>query len=196
MGRSTKPQASKKAEKTEKAERSQDSPKTLDTVKEDPVLLYRIRVLLYDLRNMATDRNSENRTLSTTDELYISAPYFTPAQARIIKSAVVQEHHPSELNAEEDENATDLVENLDMVGKPRSIEEAIKGRLVNFFEKRRASGDARPCGPHDMAPIYESVFRIEQSELKDEKFLARLRRCGLDDSSEVKQKEDKKKRGR
>ena len=49
-----------------------------------------------------------------------------------------------------------------------------------------------------MAPIYESVFEIAQSELKDEKFLARLRRCGLDDSdsAEVKQKESKKKKSR
>ena len=193
MGRSPKRQSAKQAEK---AEKSEDPPNTLETVKEDPALLYRLRVLLYDLRNMATDRTSENRTLSTTDELYISGPYFTPAQAQIVKTAVVQELQPTESSVEEDGVLNNKVENPDMFSKPKPIEEAIKDRLVNFFEKRRASGDARPCGPHDMAPTYESVFKIEQSELEDEKFLARLRRCGLEDSSEAKQKESKKKKGR
>jgi hypothetical protein len=60
-----------------------------------------------------------------------------------------------------------------------TVEDAIKGCLENFFEKRRASGDARPCGPHDMGPIYLAVFGISKAELKDEKFLSRLRRAGL-----------------
>lgn len=66
-----------------------------------------------------------------------------------------------------------------------SIEEAIKSCLQNFFEKRRASGDARPCGPHDMGPIYTAVFGISKEELKDEKFLSRLRRAGLEQSKHV-----------
>lgn len=60
-----------------------------------------------------------------------------------------------------------------------TIEEAIKSSLKNFFEKRRASGDARPCGPHDMGPIYRAVFGITKEDLKDEKFLSRLSRAGL-----------------
>ena len=191
MGRSPKRQSAKKAEK---AGMSEDPPSTLDTIKEDPLLFYRICVLLYDLRNMANDRTSESRTLSTTDELYISPPYFTPAQAQMIKTAVVQKPQPCGSSVEDEENTITTVEDVDISGEPRSIEEALKDRLVNFFEKRRAS--ARPCGLHDMAPIYESVFEIAQSELKDENFPARLRRCGLDDSAEVKQKESKKKKGR
>lgn len=62
------------------------------------------------------------------------------------------------------------------------MEEAIHERLVGFFDKRRASGDSRPCGPHDMAPIYEKVFNIEPSELRNEHFLSRLRRSGLGES--------------
>jgi hypothetical protein len=65
-----------------------------------------------------------------------------------------------------------------------SIEAAIKSCLQNFFEKRRASGDARPCGPHDMGPIYQAVFGITKEDLKNEKFLSRLRRTGLGQSKE------------
>lgn len=51
-----------------------------------------------------------------------------------------------------------------MVREPNTVEEAIKERMAGFFDKRRASGDSRLCGPHDMAPIYEKVFNIEPSE--------------------------------
>lgn len=67
-----------------------------------------------------------------------------------------------------------------------TVEEAIHNRLANFFDKRRASGDSRPCGTHDMVPIYVSVFGIGKGELKDERFLSRLRRCGLGESKSQK----------
>lgn len=68
-----------------------------------------------------------------------------------------------------------------MIKEPKTVEGAIKERLAGFFDKRRASGDSRPCGPHDMAPICEKVFNIEPSELRDERFLSRLRRPRLGD---------------
>ncbi|KAK8043609.1 hypothetical protein PG993_006039 [Apiospora rasikravindrae] len=100
----------------------------------DNDLGYKIRVLIHDLRNISKDEGSQRRTLQTTDELYISSPYFTTKEASIIKGATC---------------------------------------------KRKASGDARSCGPHDLAPIYEAVFGIEKEEVQDEKFLSRLRRQGL-----------------
>lgn len=63
-----------------------------------------------------------------------------------------------------------------------TIENAIQSCLQSFFEKRRASGDARPCGPHDMGPIYQAVFGITKEDLKNEQFLSRLRRTGLGQS--------------
>lgn len=80
---------------------------------------------------------------------------------------------------EEDEPENETVGAVPLLSDPITIEEAIKGCLQNFFEKRRTSGDARPCGPHDMGPIYLAVFGIAKEELKDEKFLSRLRRSGL-----------------
>ena len=60
-----------------------------------------------------------------------------------------------------------------------TLEQAIHNRLANFFDKWGASGDSRPCGPHDMVPIYVSVLGIGKEELRDERFLGRLRRSGL-----------------
>ncbi|THY82849.1 hypothetical protein D6C85_05099 [Aureobasidium pullulans] len=146
-------------------------------------LWYKIHVLLYDLCNIATDRTSESRTLATTDELYISAPYFTLSEAALIKSTQILPPTLSELpefeELEYDETESETVGAVPLLSDPITIEEAIKGCLQNFFEKRRASGDARPCGPHDMGPIYLAVFGIAKEELKDEKFLSRLGRSGL-----------------
>lgn len=65
-----------------------------------------------------------------------------------------------------------------------TVEDAITACLQNFFAKRRASGDARPCGPHDMGPVYKAVFGITAEELESEKFLGRLRRAGLGEPKE------------
>ncbi|KAI9684248.1 MAG: hypothetical protein M1822_005721 [Bathelium mastoideum] len=126
---------------------------TLAGLRADSNLWYKICVLNYDLSNPKKDHNSEMRTLCTTDELYISTPYFSPDEATRIKSAIL------------DDGST--------------IEQAITSSLTNFFEKRRASGDSRPCGPHDMAPVYRLCFGIEKAEIEDKKFLSRLRRSGL-----------------
>ncbi|KAM0802260.1 hypothetical protein BDR22DRAFT_843951 [Usnea florida] len=61
------------------------------------------------------------------------------------------------------------------------VEEAIDNLLAHFFDKRRASGDSRPCGPHDMVPVCMSVSCMYKEELKDECFMSRLRRSGLGD---------------
>ncbi|KAK8121977.1 hypothetical protein PG984_010647 [Apiospora sp. TS-2023a] len=136
--------------------------KTTSELAADTNLGYKIRVLIYDLRNFSKDAGSQRRTLQTTDELYISSPYFTPKEVSIIKGAICvpdEESQPSKA--------------------PEIVEAAIQKAMANFFEKRKASGDARPCGPHDLAPIYEAVFGIEKEEVQDERFLSRMRRQGL-----------------
>lgn len=145
-------------------------PATTSTLKSDPNIGYKIKVLLYDLRNITKDRASEQRTMNTVDELYISTPYFTFEEAAHIKSAVVDSNLTNK-----DDFSTDLRGNA----QPLTVEEAIHASLKGFFEKRKASGDARPCGPHEMAPIYEEIFGIPREELQDERFLSRLRRQGL-----------------
>ena len=149
-------------------------------------LWYKIQVLLYDLCNIATDHTAESRTLATIDELYISAPYFTPDEAALIKQTQISPPTLQEIpefeqfGYEQDTISQDPhVEEATPPARLITIEEAIKGCLENFFEKRRASGDARPCGPHDMGPIYLAVFGVSKEELKDERFLSRLRRAGL-----------------
>jgi hypothetical protein len=72
-----------------------------------------------------------------------------------------------------------------------TVEKSIQSHLSSFLDKRKASGDSRPCGPRDLGPIYRSVFGISQTELLDEKFLTRLRRSELGDSPTDKSKINK-----
>ncbi|OBT55344.1 hypothetical protein VE04_04907 [Pseudogymnoascus sp. 24MN13] len=184
---------------------SDDKKMTLLDLREKLDLWYKIHVFLYDLCNISKDHAAEARTLCTTDELYISAPYFTPEEALLIKNTVVSPPILTDipefeaLEFDEDINSgTNEPPKEVAPEKTLTIEEAITSCLQNFFAKRRASGDARPCGPHDMGPIYKAVFGITTEELKDKKFLGRLRRTGLGQSNdktanyEVKGKSKKK----
>ncbi|TGO30486.1 hypothetical protein BPAE_0005g00820 [Botrytis paeoniae] len=141
----------------------------------DHDLWYKIRVLLHDLHNIANDHAAQARTQNTTDELYISGPYFTLEEAARIK-----EFEELEFEGDSEHHVSPDTPALEVEGlKEMTVETAIKYCFQSLFEKRKASGDARPCGPHDMGPIYRAIFMISKEELKDEKFLERLRRAGL-----------------
>lgn len=146
----------------------------LSTLRHDADLWYRIRVLLHDLSNIGNDPSAEKRLSSTMHELYISAPYFTESEAIKVRTTLID--NTTEATTIEDQKHPSL-----SPCEKAKLEEAIHNRLANFFDKRKASGDSRPCGPHDMVPIYVSAFGIGKEELEDEKFLSRLRRSGLGD---------------
>lgn len=139
---------------------------TTATLRSDPNLGYKIKVLLYDLRNIEKDYAAVQRIQNTVDALYISTPYFTPEEAARVKSATVDS------DGDQRQDSQQSIHHL-------TVEEAIHTRLEGFFGKRGASEDKRPCGPHDMGPVYEEVFGISKEELQDERFLSRLRRQGL-----------------
>ncbi|KAI4279368.1 MAG: hypothetical protein LQ337_000291 [Flavoplaca oasis] len=143
----------------------------LSDIQTNPDIWYRVQVLLYDLSKVGNDVLSEKRLSATTNELYISAPYFTEAETTRILSTPVEPSNSSEESIAPSPNVLTT-----------TIQDTIHQRLANFLDKRKASGDSRPCGPHDMLPIYLDVFKLQRGDLKKKKFLARLRRSGLEDS--------------
>ena len=168
----------------------------LSVLRQELELWYRLHVLLYDLNNVANDPSSEKRICSTTNELYISEPYFTDSEAIRIRTAIVDGildeadeaiDAATNVTAEAEEGETTAISKSDStsstLNNDATVEEVIHNRLSSFFNKRKASGDARPCGPHDMLPIYLSVFSVGKEGLKDDRFLSRLRRSGLGDSA-------------
>ena len=147
------------------------APSNLSDLRADRNLWHKICVLLYDLHNLAKDHNSERRTLSTVDTLYLSAPYFSVHEAARIKATMLEPIFEESIHS--NNSKASRTERI-------SLEDAITSSLANFFEKRRASGDLRPCGPHTLAPVYRRVFGIDRAEIEDARFLSRLRRSGLD----------------
>ena len=133
---------------------------------------------------MGHDAAAEKRLSSTTHELYISAPYFTESEAIKVRTTLI-DNAGEDATTEEDQGTSSFVKNASSFPtnppcrEKVTPEEAIHSKLGNFFKKRKASGDSRPCGPHDMVPIYLSIFGIGKEELKDERFLSRVRRSEL-----------------
>ena len=162
----------------------------ISDLRQNPDLGYRIRVLLYDLHNVRA-APSESRLASTTHPLYVSEPYFRDHEASTILSAAVSIDDNDDDDNDDNDNdnsntspATPSPTVATQTQQTTTIEQALHARLETFLDKRRASGDARPCGPHDMVPIYSRVFGITKEELGDERFVGRLRRCGIRGSSE------------
>ena len=146
---------------------------TLSCLREDSDLWYRIHVLLYDLSKVTRDPQSEKRLSLTLHPLYISEPYFSDSESTRILQAIIDDPTATSLpNTSGDDDSMTLT-------KKPTIEQAIYDKMTNFLDKRKASGDARPCGPHDLVPIYGAIFGIATDELEDEGFLVRLKRSGL-----------------
>ena len=168
---------SRKSAKDQSDESAKAVENKLPDLRQDEDLWYRIHVLLHDLGNIGSDQFAEKRLSSTTHELYISAPYFSESEAIKIRTTLIDSS--AEVTVTEDQSLSSF-EDLSCSSRGTvTLEEAIHNRLANFFDKRKASGDSRPCGPHDMVPIYASAFGIGKEELKNERFLSRLRRSGL-----------------
>ena len=149
---------------------------TLSCLREDSDLWYRVHVLLYDLSKVGRDPQSEKRLSLTLHPLYISEPYFSDYDSTRILQAIIDD--PTATNPPHTSGDDDSMKLTNM-----TIEQAIYDKMTNFLNKRKASGDARPCGPHDLVPIYGAIFGIPKDELEDERFLARLRRSGLGGTS-------------
>lgn len=149
---------------------------TLSAIRGDPDMSYKIQVLMYDLSHISSDPQSLMRVSATTHELYISEPYFTESEAIDVRGAMMDECTESHLA-----DAENIDKKPGSIGtiKACTVEAAIHCQLANFFDKRKASGDARPCGPHGLLPIYVSVFGFKKVPMKDKNFLSRLKRSGL-----------------
>lgn len=133
---------------------------TTTAIASDPTLGYKLCVLLYDFLNITKDPNAERRINATTDEHYISLPYFSQDEATKIKSAIVDTdlshldlsvvlpgYADDVYEEERGENENREVKNLGSVIETlenKTFDGALRALMMSFIDKRRASGDARP----------------------------------------------------
>ncbi|OAA34911.1 hypothetical protein BBO_08998 [Beauveria brongniartii RCEF 3172] len=144
-------------------------PTTTSAVAADPILGFKMRLLIHDFINVEKDANAARRINSTTHPHYISLPYFNQQQADAVEAAIVDT-----IPVVEQEHLAVLANIPSHQGQ--RFDAALGAFFQNFFDKRRASGDARPCGPHSLAPVYALLFGIDEKELHSAQFQDRLRR--------------------
>jgi hypothetical protein len=138
-------------------------PTSVEDLKVQPSLWYKIHVLVYDLRNFQANSQAEARLAGVEDLSYIGTPYFDPVEVKQLKACVI--------------DATNST-NLEMV-----IRDSLRERLERRMKKRVESGDYRVCTAHDIAPIFEKAFCINPKELQtNTEFLALLENCQLEPS--------------
>lgn len=134
----------------------QNTTYSIQDLQRNKKLWYKIHVFVYDLRNFDEVATSQDRlnsilTASYVDGLYIGLPYFTPEEAATIRATIIQGS-----------------KSLQTV-----IRETLQERLERRMKKSVQSGDYRVCAAHDLAPIFEKAFCIDQKMLaRDTKFLA------------------------
>ncbi|KFY09686.1 hypothetical protein V492_05377 [Pseudogymnoascus sp. VKM F-4246] len=128
---------------------------SVEDLKAQPSLWYRIHVLIYDLRNFRENSQAQKRLDTVLDISYIGGPYFDPDEAQQLKACVV------------DATNSKTLEIL--------IEDILRERLERRMKKRVDSEDYRVCAAHDIAPILEKAFSIRVKDLQtNAEFLALL----------------------
>ncbi|KAK7441937.1 UMTA methyltransferase [Colletotrichum acutatum] len=144
------------------------SPKlTTSSINVDPILGYKIRVPIHDFLKEAKDPDAQERMNSTTEANYISGPYFDQEQAKQVREATVDVELSISISAATQDNHEG-----DETGESGLririhgliVEEAIETVMNGYLDKRRASGDARPCGPHDLAPYTGTAVQMSAPE--------------------------------
>ncbi|KAI4279950.1 MAG: hypothetical protein L6R38_004841 [Xanthoria sp. 2 TBL-2021] len=131
----------------------------IQSLQSDAQCWHKIKILLFDLRNLDERMDSKARLDLVTDRSYISAPYFTPSEIKAIKSFVPD-------------------------GGESTLEQLILSALETKLERRKkkqlANGDYRVCASHDLAPVFEKAFGVRPKDLaKDKKFVKALTKDGL-----------------
>ncbi|KAL6863348.1 hypothetical protein ACO1O0_003597 [Amphichorda felina] len=123
----------------------------------DPTRGYKIRVLLYDFLNVTKDPNSERRINSTTDEHYVSAPYFDHDQAMVVKAAIVDADLSKHDPKISDYTDAETPGHADLTTWPpymrhfleNAIEKAYNDFLASLPEKEKLSLFTTPCASAD-----------------------------------------------
>ncbi|XMA09483.1 hypothetical protein WAI453_002274 [Rhynchosporium graminicola] len=108
---------------------------------------------MFDLANVK-DQTSMKRLEQTVDELYIGKPYFHGVTADLIEEILIPtSYEPEEINDEELERPSEPIKSAESKGvekasvsiesksepKMETIEQAIKRRMANFYNKWKES---------------------------------------------------------
>jgi hypothetical protein len=131
---------------------------TIQDLRANRMLWYKIHVFVYDLRHFQ-ESASQARLDDIIDSSYLCLPYFSADEVAQLKATTVH-------------NDTKRLEDV--------IQETLNERLQRRMKKRVQSGDFRVCAAHDLAPIFEKALNIKPKDLEgDRDFLTLVEQHGL-----------------
>ncbi|KAF2125240.1 hypothetical protein P153DRAFT_369942 [Dothidotthia symphoricarpi CBS 119687] len=127
---------------------------TIEELRQDNKLWYKLHVFMFDLRNFRTNTNSRERLELVTNELFIGNPYF-------------------------DDNERQRLCNTIIDSSQRTLEDVLGAFFQTTLEKRlqgriKETGDWRICAAHDLAPIFERAFRVNTKDLSKNKVFSKM----------------------
>ncbi|KAJ9264190.1 hypothetical protein DTO212C5_7249 [Paecilomyces variotii] len=144
------------------APENETSDNSIEDLRSNSFLWYKIHVFLWDLRNFQ-EKDSQARLDNVMDSSYLCLPYFTPEEVNQLKTTNVQDK----------KTLSDI------------ISETLNERLERRTKKRVESGDFRVCAAHDLAPIFEKALCIKQKDLeRDRTLLGLIKQFGLKPNNE------------
>lgn len=123
---------------------------TIDELRKDGKLWYKLHIFIYDLRNFRLDEKSHDRLNTVTDTYYIGPPYFSVIEADNILHTIGDTTGGKTLK--------DLLDEFFAQKLEKRLEEMMK-----------ETGDYRVCTAHDLAPIVEKVFCVHPKDLAKNK---------------------------
>ncbi|KAF2221930.1 hypothetical protein BDZ85DRAFT_264624 [Elsinoe ampelina] len=131
---------------------------TLQDIRQDDSLWWRVLVFLFDLRHFKKNVDSQSRLDRIVDASYLGQPYFTEDEVSMLKSTAL----PA---------GSTLAD---------TVQATLEERLERRMKKRVESSDYRVCAAHDLAPVFETAFEVKEKDLaRNERFVELLNEHSL-----------------
>ncbi|KAF4555824.1 Hypothetical protein D9617_2g057880 [Elsinoe fawcettii] len=131
---------------------------TLQEMRQDDSLWWRVLVFLHDLRHFNEKDDSQARLDLIVDPSYSGQPYFSNEEvSRLTTTKLVNGKTISEI-----------------------VQETLNVRLERRMKKRVERSDYRICAAHDLAPVFEKAFDVNPKDLaRNVKFIELVDKHGL-----------------
>ncbi|KAI1766825.1 hypothetical protein GGR53DRAFT_484538 [Hypoxylon sp. FL1150] len=142
---------------------------------EDPVIGFKIRLLVFDFAHYTTRDESRWRANQIHDPVRPDGVHFTDEEAVRVWEAYVSTYAEVGEFPEEAIPAT----------PHQSVAQMLGERVTRHWEKRLPDGGRRPIEAGEVALVYASVFGISRAQMDDPAFAARVARYDVQERMRI-----------
>lgn len=121
---------------------------TIEELRGNIPFWYKLNVFIYDLQKFGSDKASEDRLNSVTDNLYLSAPYFEIEEVEMLRC-------------------------FKSTSNGKTLESLLREKLNNNIKQKK-----RVCTSHHVLPVFEQAFGLSARKLSEDKVFKKLVKKG------------------